>query len=93
MDKVLIEVQNDLCQVSNEVSDAINLLDYLREDMEYEIYTLAKEENSGLIRSQRIEMMFSLLSAARCALCTVTDMQSDLYSRLNSMRAGNGVHL
>jgi len=87
MSDTLLKIQDDLYRASLGVGDAIHLLNYLQEDMEREVYAPAKEGKGGLIRYQRIEMMFTLLWAALCKLQDVVDTQSDLFSRLDRMRA------
>ncbi len=87
MSDTLWEIQDDLHQFSLSVGDAINLLNYLQEDMESEVYAPAKERKGGFIRYQRIEMMLTLLFTAMCKLQNAVDMQSDLYNRLGKMRA------
>jgi len=87
MSDTLLKIQDDLYQASLGVGDVIHLLNYLQEDMESEVYAPAKEGEGGLIRYQRIEMMFTLLWAALCKLHDVVDTQSDLCSRLDRMRA------
>ncbi len=78
----MFDLANKLCSADVEMDAADDLLTYLREDIESEIYSLAKQGQSGLVRYQCIEMMFSLLHAAVDKLCKAQILQKEVADSL-----------
>lgn len=88
MSSVLCKVQRMIEDGAHETNDAINLLFYLDEAMTEEIYAQLKKDKSDFIRTERVDMMFTLLYTALKKLDIALKIQRDTMDYIQGCREG-----
>lgn len=86
MSNVLHEIQRMIENSTLETDGAIDLIDYLNEDMTDEIYALLVEGEQQFISIERVNMMFTLLSTSRKKLNVALKIQKDVMDYIQAVK-------